>query len=158
MVSETSFVTQVREKREMLYRLSVSMVRSDADAQDAVQQALEKAWQHRDRVEEGAFVPYLTRIVINECKTQLRRKRRTIPSENLEALGGTAEQPDLALRDALDRLPEKLRTPLVLHYLEGMPLADVSRALRLPESTVRSRVHRARQALRKALQEGGENG
>ena len=59
--------------------------------------------------------------------------------------------PDLALRDALSHLPEKLRTPLLLHYMEGFSTDEVARALRVPGTTVRSRMHRARLRLRAEL-------
>ena len=156
MIEERQFVSEVTEMKDMLYRLSVSYLHSDADAQDAVQQALEKAWQHRSRVGDGAFRPWLTRIVINECKTQLRRAKRVQPSDQLEAYAGTTPPPDIALSDALSRLPDKLRTPLLLHYREGFSVEEVAKSLRVPASTVRSRLYRARNALRDQLTDGEE--
>lgn len=154
MIEERFFVAEITAMKDMLYRLSVSFLHSDADAQDAVQQAIENAWRHRGRVDERAFRPWLTRIVINECKTQLRRKKRAVPSDWLEACAAEAQPPDIALRDALERMPEKLRTPLLLHYMEGFSVAETAAALRVPMTTVRSRLYRAREALRREL--GGE--
>ena len=54
-MDESAFVAEVTQMRDMLYRLSVSYLGCDADAQDAVQQALENAWRHRDRVKPDAF-------------------------------------------------------------------------------------------------------
>ena len=156
MIEERQFVSEVTEMKDMLYRLSVSYLHSDADAQDAVQQALEKAWQHRSRVGDGAFRPWLTRIVINECKTQLRRVKRVQPSDKLEAYAGTTPPPDITLSDALSRLPDKLRTPLLLHYMEGFSVEEVAKSLRVPATTVRSRLYRARNALRDQLNDGEE--
>ncbi len=155
MIEESRFVAEVTAMKDMLYRLSVSYLHSDADAQDAVQQAIENAWRHRDRVGADYFRTWLTRIVINECKTQLRRGRRYVCSDQMERYAGQTPPPDLTLRDALDRLPEKLRTPLLLQCMEGFSVREVSRALRLPETTVRSRLYRAREALRRELGEEG---
>ena len=156
MMDEGRFVSEVTEMKDMLYRLSVSYLHSDADAQDAVAQALEKAWRHRARVKAEAFRPWLTRIVINECKTQLRRAGRTSPSDQLERYAGETPPPDLSLADALSRLPDKLRTPLLLHYMEGFSMKEIAKALRVPETTVRSRLYRARDALREELSSGEE--
>lgn len=60
------------------------------------------------------------------------------------------QDPGLAM--ALEQLPERLRLPLVLHYAEGMSYAEIAEALRLPQSTVRSRLHHAREQLRKELE------
>ena len=53
---------------------------------------------------------------------------------------------------ALERLPGRLRLPLVMHYAEGMSYTEIAQALRLPKSTVRSRLHNAREKLRKELE------
>lgn len=155
MIEERGFVAEVTQMKDMLYRLSVSYLHSDADAQDAVQQALEKAWRYRARVREEYFRVWLTRIVINECKSMLRRGKRTLLSDRMELYAGQTPPPDIALRDALARLPEKLRTPLLLQCMEGFSVKEASQALGLPETTVRSRLFRARKALR---QEWGEEG
>ena len=81
----------------------------------------------------------------------LRRRARVSPSDQLERLSGMAPPPDIALWDALSRLPEKLRMPLLLHYMEGFSTDEVARALRVPGTTVRSRMHRARLRLRAEL-------
>lgn len=64
-----------------------------------------------------------------------------------------AEPVDFALCDALARIPDKLRTPLLLHYMEGFSVHEVARVLRVPDTTVRSRLYRARRALREQLDE-----
>ena len=153
MIDGERFVQEVTDMQDMLYRLSVSYLHHDQDAQDAVAQAIENAWRHRARVAEGAFRQWLTRIVINQCKSMLRRRARVSPSDQLERLSGMAPPPDIALWDALSRLPEKLRMPLLLHYMEGFSTDEVARALRVPGTTVRSRMHRARLRLRAELGE-----
>lgn len=153
MMNEERFVREVTDMRDMLYRLSVSYLHHDQDAQDAVSQAIENAWRHRGRVEPEAFRPWLTRIVINQCKSILRRRRRVVLSDRMELYAGMTPPPDLALWDALARLPDKLRTPLLLHHMEGFSVDEVARALHVPGTTVRSRMYRARAALRAGLEE-----
>ena len=96
------------------------------------------------------------RILVNECKDALRRRRRDPVA--LEADVGREDRlcEDLQLRLALRQLPEKYRLPLVLHHLEGYPLEDVARALGITRSLAMSRLHQARRALRKLLDGGDE--
>lgn len=153
MIDEGCFVSEVMAMRPALYRLSMSIVHHDADAQDAVSQAIENAWRHRTRVDAQAFRAYLTRIVINECKSLLRRKRRSVPTDDFTFLSAAAAPPDAVLSDAIARVPEKLRTPLLLHYMERFSLREIAQILHVPVTTVRSRLSRGREALRKELGE-----
>lgn len=80
--------------------------------------------------------------------------RRKIPSEALPETLTAPEPPDPALRDALERLDVKFRLPLVLHYLEGYRVREIAKMLRLPEGTVKRRLHQARKLLKSALKGG----
>ena len=156
MIGEEQFTAKVLSMRDMLYRLSVSYLHSDADAQDAVQQAAENAWRHRDRVDEASFRPWFTRIVINECKSLLRRRRRVIPTDEPARWAGQTPPPDLSLADAIARLPDKTRTPLLLYYMDGFTTREIAKTLCLTETAVRSRMFRARNDLRRALEREDE--
>lgn len=132
------------------------MLRCDADCKDAVQEAVLKAWQKRHTLrEEGAFQAWLMRIVVNECKSLLRRQVRVIPVEEID-LGEDSPPPDPGVREALEKLPEKLRLPLVLHYVEGFPLSDISAMLGVPVGTLKWRLSQARGILKIELQDEKE--
>ena len=148
MIDESRFTAEALRMQDMLYRTAVSILRHDADAQDAVQQALENAWKHRHRVEPDFFAPWLMRIVINCCKEQLRKRSWETASDQMDLYGGETPPPDPDLADALARLPIKYRMPLLLHYLEGFSLEEIAQTLRLPMNTVKSRMRRARLKLR----------
>lgn len=135
-----------------MYRVAISMLRSDADAADAIQEAVFKGWMHRGKLRDGdRFDAWLMRILVNECRNIQRKwKRRPEPLTEFMA----AEEvpiPDPGLRDALEELPERLRLPLMLHHLEGYPLREISSILKVPETTIKSRLHQARGALKRAL-------
>ena len=148
MIEESQFTAEVERMQDMLYRVSAGILRNDADAQDAVQQALENAWRSRHRVNADCFAPWLMRIVINTCKSHLRQQRRLIVTDQMEAFQRAAPPPDPSLRDALERIPLKYRMPLLLHYMEGFSLAEIAGMLRLPVNTVKSRMYRGRNLLR----------
>ena len=92
------------------------------------------------------------RILMRECVNIQRRQKRVVPVESvpeMPAPDGSAA----ALRDALDALPQKLRTVTVLHYMEGYDVSELSRLLHIPKGTVTSRLHMARGRLREILKE-----
>lgn len=135
----------------MLYRLSRGYLHAWEDCADAVQEALSKAWAKRSTVRTEHFRPRLVRIVINECHNILRGRKRCVPVADAAPPPYEAPGVDLDLRTSLSQLPEKLRIPLLLHYLEGFSLEDVARILQLPLGTVKSRLYQARKALRLTL-------
>ena len=134
-----------------LRRIAYSIVRNEHDAQDAVQQALLAVWARRERVDLARLKPYLTRAVINACRDIQRARQRAIPMEDMPE--AAYQPPDGTLRDAVERLPEELRLPLLLHYMEGYKLAEIAGALgqSLPQLT--SRLFRARKQLKQILEE-----
>ena len=99
----------------------------------------------------------LTRILINVCKDELRRRRREsrvcVPPEP------EAEHMDaLSLREAVRALPEELRSVIVLRYFTGLTLEETAAALEIPRGTVSSRQRRALELLRLDLTDGQEVG
>lgn len=154
-MTQDAFEARVTALTDTLYRVCATLLPRLCDRQDAVQSAVLKAWQHRDRVRgDEMFRPWLIRIAINECYTLLRRQRRMVlMAEMPETEAPPPNGRDEALHAAVQALPEKQRLAVVLHYREGMQVADIARALRLPQGTVKSRLHAARTTLRKTLRE-----
>lgn len=146
MVDEQTFVSEVQAMERTLYRVARSFLPTWEECGDAVQEALGKAWAKRGRVEPEYFRPWLTRIVINECHNIGRRKRRVSPLAVVEPPQDAA--PDLGLREVVSALPERLRIPLLLHHLEGFSVSEVAQMTRVPEGTVKSRLHQARECLK----------
>lgn len=147
-LDKAGFTQQALSAADAMHRVASGILREAADREDAVQQALQKAWEKRHTLREPAyFDTWLIRILINECNSILRVKKRVIPMDRLPE---TAQEgmPDITVRDAVMRLC------VLLHYIEGWPTDKVARALKVPASTVRGRLYQARQALRLTLGEG----
>ena len=135
-----------------LFRVAWSLLRSPEDCRDAMQEAALRAWEKRGSLRnEQYFATWITRILINECHNLLRKRKRTAPLEAADE--PSVEPPDVALSLALSRLPEKYRLPLTLQYAEGMSYQEIARVLRVTESAVRGRIHRAKEQLRKELED-----
>lgn len=123
---------------------------SEHDAQDAVQQAMLSVWTHRESVEFARLKPYLTRAVINACRDIQRARQKMTPVEEIPE--ESYQPPDGALRDAVERLPEEMRIPLLLHYMEGYKLREIAEMLGLSLPQLTSRLFRARRMLRDTLE------
>lgn len=134
-----------------LRRIAYSIVRNEHDAQDAVQQALLAVWARRDCVEFARLKPYLTRAVMNACRDIQRARQKAIPMKEMPEM--SYQPPDGVLADAVERLPEELRLPLLLHYMEGYKLAEIAGALGQSLPQVTSRLFRARKRLKRMLEE-----
>ena len=150
-------IGEIRSQLAALEEAGCDIVRAavpDADAADAVQDALLKAWEKRYSLkDESLFGTWLTRILINVCKQRLRERR---PLEALQEHSASVYPDgaaDLDLKMALLQLDLKHRIPLLLYHLEGFPVADIAHLLRLPKGTVTSRLARARAKLKDALEE-----
>ena len=130
-----------------LYRLAQSILHQEADAQDAVQQSAAKAWAAADRIGEGREKAYITRIVINECRNIQRHRHRVMPVEEPRGTGSLDAQ-DSELKAVVEALPETLRMPLLLRYMEGYSEQEAAAILRIPRNTLRARLKRARAKLR----------
>ena len=143
-----TFQTEAMRYERLMYHVGYSILHSHQDCADAVQEALARAWARRGRVEAAYFRPWLMRIVINECHTIGRKRQRVVLVDEVEQPAPAFEPPDERLKQALSAVPEKLKVPLLLHYLEGFSVAEVAQILRIPQGTVKSRLHHARTRLR----------
>ena len=152
-MDDAVYMQKVLACERRLFRISRAILRSDQDCADAIQETVFKGWISRDKLrEEQYFETWLIRILINECKNVLRRSAKApVPVEEVRAEAISSPEENAELRLALDSLPEKYRLVLVLHHVEGYPLRAIARLLKLPESLVKSRLHQARSALKKAL-------
>lgn len=151
-MDENTYITVSEQYMSSFYRTAYSIVQNRHDAEDAVQQALLNAWRSRERAREGAERAWMMRILINECYNILRLRKRSVPTENVPEDTVTVST-DSSLSEAIADLPETLRTPLLLKYMEGMTEQEVAAALKLPLPSVKNRLFRARKKLQHELQE-----
>jgi RNA polymerase sigma-70 factor (ECF subfamily) len=144
------------------YRLAKAILGSDADAAEAVGNALVAAWRELPRLREvDRFHTWFTRILIDECRMAMLR--RSVPTSAVPhpaaadvvrpGLPGAADDDALAaLQTAFDRLSPDDRVLLPLHRLEGLPLAELAELLRLPTGSIRWRLDEAHSQLLAALE------
>lgn len=157
---EAAFEALVTARLPRTYRMALAILGSEPDARDAVQEAWIAAWrQLRSLLEPSRFNSWLDQIIVNACRTTLRKRGRVREIALIEEIDVAAPHPGpeaVTERDALDRAFSRLsveqRAILVLHHLEQRPLASIADALGIPLGTAKSRLHTARAALQTSLE------
>ena len=143
------FIETVQDRRQAMFRVACSILRSAADAEAAESAAVDSAWRHLPRIRTREALPaYLMRSVINAAHDELRRRKRTVPIEPLENVL-EAPETDRGIADYVARMDEKYRLPLLLKYDEEMQEKEIAAILRLPRGTVSSRISRGLEMIRK---------
>lgn len=150
-MTEQEYILRAEALKERLYRTAALYLGSESAAVDAVDEAVYKGFCACKKLRQPEFFDtWLTRILINVCNTELRRRRREL---SMDELPETAqEQFDaLPLKEALRRLPRDLRDVIVLRYFTGLTLEETARALDIPRGTVSTRQKKALSLLRLEL-------
>ena len=150
-MTDLELAQRAEEMKGRLYRTALLYLGGEAAALDAVDEAVYRAFlSHRKLRRPEHFNTWITRILINVCNDELRRRKREPPMAELPETA--AEQFDaLPLRDAVERLPRELRAVVVLRYFSGYTLAETAEALGLPPGTVSTRQRKALSLLRLEL-------
>lgn len=152
------FAIRIASIRGRLYRTAALYLGNEADALEAVDEAVYKALRSLKQLRQPElFETWITRILINECNKELRRRKRMAGEDALPDTAGPDEYSLLPLKEAVCRLPEALRAVVVLRYFAGYSLEETAAALELPRGTVSTRQRRALRLLRLELGEGGES-
>ena len=155
-----AFESIVRARMDAVYRLTAAILGNEADARDAAQETFLAAWRQLPRLRDPErFEAWLQRVAVNAARqthrARGRRGVREIPSSTVAALADRAAgapPDDAAVLDvALATLPVEQRSILVLHHLDGHPLAAIAAILDIPEGTAKSRLFTARRALAEAI-------
>jgi RNA polymerase sigma-70 factor (ECF subfamily) len=144
---------------DRLYAVARLILREPDLAEDAMQEALVRAWQQLPSLRDPErFDAWLYRLVVNACADQgrqLRRWPRQVRPVQLDGLVGD-DTGSIADRDLLERafarLKPEQRAVVVLHHHSGFSAAEIAQILGIPEGTARSRLHYATGAMRAALQ------
>jgi RNA polymerase sigma-70 factor, ECF subfamily len=159
----------MRRYNQRLFRVIRSVVTNDSEAEDILQEAWVRAYEHLHQFEgRSSFATWVTRIAFHEALARSRNGKRWTPLENS---GGaimpeaeqhkTAESPEAqamrgelgrALRAAVDTLPETYRSVFVLREVEQLSTSETAQCLDLSEEAVKTRLHRSRALLRRELE------
>lgn len=152
-MTEQEYITAAQALREKLYRTAFLYLGSEALALDAVDEAFYRGFRtYRKLRQREFFNTWMTRILINVCNTELRRRKRetavdVLPEQAVEDFDA------LPLKEALARLSAELRAVVALRYFAGLTLAETAESLGIPPGTAATRQRRALELLRLELTE-----
>ena len=156
---QRAFEQLVEEHQQRLYTLAARELGSAADAEDALQETLVRAWRALPRFRgEASFGTWIYRICLNAITDQRARgaRRPTVPLDDVPEPGDPRDpvsERELAgaLQEALAGLDESFRTAVLLYDVLGRSYAEAAEILGVPEGTVKSRIFRGRAELARAL-------
>lgn len=153
--NQQRFAALVREHSRSMFRAARAILDCDADAEDAVGEAVLLAWQAFPKLKRPeAAQCWLLKITVNCAYGQRRKQRRVVRLDDLSQAAGSVPPPEPSgLWEAVLRLPEDQRLAVMLYYYEDLPVADIAKALGVPQGTVKSRLSRGRERLRGLLRE-----
>lgn len=153
-MDKTTFINNILESEQTLYRISKSILGNDQDCEDAVNNAILKAYEKLDSLKEQQyFKTWLIRIVINECNSLRRKQFNLLPFEEILKNKKVEDDDDYSdLYIAIQGLSKKIKIPIVLYYIEGYSIDEIKEILDIPQGTVKSRLSRGRKLLKTKLE------
>jgi RNA polymerase sigma-70 factor (ECF subfamily) len=158
-----AFARLVDRYGRRVHDLARRMLRDAQEAEDVTQQAFWNAWRALDRFDtDRPFRNWLLRIASNLCRNRIAARMR---AKVRPPVGGEEAPPDIeaptaatgpneraeSVREAIASLPERYRVAVILHYVQGLSLEAISEVTEIPVATVKTHLHRGRQALRERL-------
>lgn len=149
--------TLILDSERQLYSTAKTILFSDQDCADAIQETIVKAFSKIETLKNDKYAKtWLIRILINECYTLLRKSSKLVPLEDaIEVTEGEADKDYRDLYRAVNSLKKELRLPVILYYIEGFNVKEIAQILEISEGAVQKRLARARGKLKRDLQESG---
>lgn len=154
--NKEAFCNLIRINKVAIYRVAKSILNTEDDVEDAVSEAILKAYKNIKLLKNEAFFKtWLIRIVINESNTLYKKRSKEIivDKEHFNNIKVNDNYKDLSLYNAINSLDDDLRATTILFYFEDMKYKDIAKALSVKEGTVKSRLSRAKEKLYHMLKE-----
>lgn len=137
----------------MFYRIAFSYVRSEADAQDIVQESAYKAIYHANKLKKPEYAKtWICRIVINEAVSFLRKRKKEQAEPMLADMADREREDMTDLRTALEKLAPEEKSVIILRFFEDMKLDEIAAVCQESVSTVKSRLYRTLKKLKLDLE------
>lgn len=148
-----AFTELILSYTQNLYRTAKAILMNDEDAADAIQEAVLVCWEKLGGLKEDRyFKTWMTRILIHKCYEIIRKNHGVIYMDELPERGAEQES-NLEWEEAMGTVDDKYRLVLVLYYAEGFCTREIAKMLKLPDSTVRTRLARGREQLARYYKE-----
>lgn len=154
-----AFITLMDLHKITLYRTAFAYLKNEQDALEAIQEVTVRAYKKIHTVREPRFMKtWLIKIMMNYCQDQLKMKKRFISTAQLGEIKVAADDAYLEIEEALETLTHQEQRLIQLKYFQDLKNKDIAIVEKIPEGTVKSRLHHSLKKLRKFFREkGGTN-
>ena len=147
-ITQEELSALIMDNKAGMYRLAFSILRNDADAQDAVSEAIVLAFEKCHQLRKTSSAKsWLMQILVNSSKKIAVQSNKYVLLENEIQYEQAEEFKDDDMWETVMELDEEFREVVVLYYYEQFSVREIGKMLRVPEGTVKSRLARAREKL-----------
>lgn len=149
-----AFIALMEENKQSMYKVARGFLRSEEDAADAMAETVLNCYEKIGTLKDTSyFKTWMIRILINNCKDILQKRRRSVPVEDIpETEDVRSERGMEEFRELIEPLREQDRSIFTLYYVYGMKVKEIAADMGMKESTVLSRLKRGREALRDEME------
>ena len=149
----------ILENQKEMYVLACSILKNQADAQDAVSECIVRAFENRTSLKKRTSArSWLMKILINVSRSAITKRQKVVLFADPEQYEQEPETAEDHLWSVILELPENVRVVMVLYYYEGFSVREISTLLDIPEGTTKTRLSSGRKQLAKWREDGKERG
>ena len=149
----------ILENQREMYVLACSILKNQADAQDAVSECIVRAFENRTSLRKRTSArSWLMKILINVSRSAIMKRQKVVLFADPEQYEQEPEIAEDHLWSVILELPENVRVVMVLYYYEGFSVREISTLLDIPEGTTKTRLSSGRKQLAKWIEDGKERG
>lgn len=146
------FIKEITENKNQMYMVALSLLKNHADAEDVVQEAILIAYEKLYMLkEDDKFEPWIMRIVVNQAKMYIRKNSKIIYSEDVPEKFCEDRHQDIW--EIVLSMKSELSAVVILFYEQGNSVKEISKIMDIPVGTVKSRLSKARELLKKELED-----
>ena len=154
---DRAFLQIKQSYKDTLYRTAFAFFKNEHDALEAIQEVTFRAYQKIHTVKEPSYMKtWLVRIMMNYCQDQLKRRKRYSSSEILQEIGFSEDTTHIEMNEAIASLSSVEQQLIFLKYFQNTKIKEIAELEKIPEGTVKSRLHKALKSLKDFLSEKGD--
>ena len=152
------FIENINKNRLKMYKTAIAILKNEEDANDAIQDALYSAYKNYHTLKEPSyFTTWLIRILINKCYDIINKNKKIVCIDDSITQNTTGVEDRYDVEGELDwllnQIDKDLKEIVVLYYYDDIPVKEIAIMLEIPQGTVKSRLSRAREQIKKILKE-----
>ncbi|TSI05273.1 sigma-70 family RNA polymerase sigma factor [Lysinibacillus sp. BW-2-10] len=151
---DKAFLLLLEQQEDVHYRIAYSYFKNEHDALDAIQEFTYRSLKKRHTVQKPEYLStWLVRVLLNVCHDMKKKKKKIELRDSIE-LSEQVDNTHLELSEAISTLSPEQQQLIYLKYYRDLKMQEIAQEIRIPEGTVKSRLHTALRKLRKFFGEG----